>query len=73
MVPFLAEQLLEDLIVVVRDGRLWVDILFAIGLNVVVGAAVSLVEVVLAHELMARDRLPARPGAASSLAVRRAL
>jgi hypothetical protein len=54
--PFVGEQVLEDLVVTVRDSSLWLELLAAIGLTLFVGVAVSLVEVVLAHELISRDQ-----------------
>jgi hypothetical protein len=69
--PIVGEQTLEDLVVTVRESSLWLELLAAIGLTLVVGVAVSLVEVVLAHELIARDRGLAPPPLGAAAAVPR--
>lgn len=56
--PFLAEQAVEDLMLIVWPHNLWESALLAIGLTLSVGVSVSLMEVVFANEAIARD--PAR-------------
>lgn len=58
--PFLAEQAIEDLMLIVWPNNLWEGALVAIGLTLCVGVSVSLIEVVFANELIARD--PAQSG-----------
>jgi hypothetical protein len=70
--PIVGEQTLEDLVVTVRETSLWLELLAAVGLTLVVGVAVSLVEVVLAHELIARDRTLVPPPFSAAAAVPRA-
>jgi hypothetical protein len=53
--PFLAEQAIEDLMLIVWPHNLWAGALVAIGLTLCVGVSVSLIEVVFANELIARD------------------
>jgi hypothetical protein len=53
--PFLAEQAIEDLMLLVWPNNLWDGALVAIGLTLCVGVSVSLIEVVFANELIARD------------------
>jgi hypothetical protein len=53
--PFLAEQAIEDLMLIVWPNNLWDSALVAIGLTLCVGVSVSLIEVVFANELIARD------------------
>jgi hypothetical protein len=52
--PFLAEQAIEDLMLLVWPHNLWESALVAIGLTLCVGVSVSLIEVVFANELIAR-------------------
>jgi hypothetical protein len=52
--PFLAEQAIEDLMLIVWPNNLWEGALVAIGLTLCVGVSVSLIEVVFANELIAR-------------------
>jgi hypothetical protein len=59
--PFLAEQTIEDLMLTVWPSSLWAGVLVSIGLTLVVAVTVSLIEVVLAHELIARDRVRRAP------------
>src|SRR5262245_32031930 len=56
VVPFVWETTIEDLMLSVWDSSLLFGILAAVGLSVVVGTTVGLIEVVLAHELIARDQ-----------------
>jgi hypothetical protein len=56
--PFLAEQAIEDLMLIVWPNNLWDGALVAIGLTLCVGVSVSLIEVVFANELVARDPVP---------------
>jgi hypothetical protein len=58
--PFLLEQAIEDLMLLVWPHSLWESALVAIGLTLCVGVSVSLIEVVFANELIARD--PPRRG-----------
>ena len=53
--PFLVEQTIEALMLLVWPHNLWAGALVAIGLTLCVGVSVSLIEVVLANELIARD------------------
>ena len=53
--PFLSEQAIEDLMLIVWPNNLWEGALVAIGLTLCVGVSVSLIEVVFANELIARD------------------
>lgn len=53
--PFLSEQAIEDLLLLVWPHNFWESALVAIGLALCVGVFVSLVEVVFANELIARD------------------
>jgi hypothetical protein len=53
--PFLAEQAIENLMLIVWPHNLWAGALVAIGLTLCVGVSVSLIEVVFANELIARD------------------
>jgi hypothetical protein len=53
--PFLSEQAIEDLMLIVWPRNLWAGALVAIGLTLCVGVSVSLIEVVFANELIARD------------------
>lgn len=52
--PFVAEQAIEDLMLIVWPNNLWEGALVAIGLTLCVGVSVSLIEVVFANELIAR-------------------
>ena len=52
--PFLSEQAIEDLMLLVWPNNLWDGALVAIGLTLCLGVAVSLIEVVFANELIAR-------------------
>ena len=53
--PFLVEQTIEALMLLVWPHNLWAGALVAIGLTLCVGVSVSLIEVVFANELIARD------------------
>jgi hypothetical protein len=53
--PFLAEQAIEDLMLLVWPHNFWDGALVAIGLTLGLGVSVSLIEVVFANELIARD------------------
>jgi len=53
--PFLAEQAIEDLMLIVWPHNLWESALVAIGLTLCLGVSVTLIEVVFANELIARD------------------
>ncbi len=56
--PLLAEQAIEDLMLIVWPHNLWDGALVAIGLTLCVGVSVSLIEVVFANELIVRDPAP---------------